>query len=184
MAQTRLAYSAPPAPPDRQAQPKTPPPRQIPVIASSPQARRARIVTPSAVRLDPAPLRPDPNVASVMSRPCPGGPPTVTAPQRGVPAERRQENCRLPNTAPSGRHPAAGPPDGAQPCLALVAFGGFAADPSPAAAAGMKVVVVVGSGRIEHLEVHHQRQAICLAGPRPTAPGSIEIYSPNATWAR
>jgi len=30
-------------------------------------------------------------------------PPTVTAPQRGVPAERRQENCRFPNTAPSGR---------------------------------------------------------------------------------
>ena len=62
-----MAYSASqPTIADRQAQPKTPPPRQIPVRTSSPQARRTRIVTPSSP-VRSALLRPDLNVSSVTS---------------------------------------------------------------------------------------------------------------------
>ena len=67
--------------------------------------------------------------------------------------------------------------------LALVAFGGMAVNPTPAAAAGMKVVVVVGpvgSSTSKYITVA-KRYASQARGYGAKV---IEIYSPNATWSK
>lgn len=67
--------------------------------------------------------------------------------------------------------------------LALVAFGGLAADPSPAAAAGMKVVVVVGpAGSSTPKYITSAKRYAAQA--RSYGAKVIEIYSPNATWTK
>ncbi len=67
--------------------------------------------------------------------------------------------------------------------FALMAAVGIAANPTPAAAAGMKVVVVAGpveSSTAKYV-ANAQRYA---AQARSYGATVIEIYSPNATWAR
>lgn len=68
--------------------------------------------------------------------------------------------------------------------LALVALGGLATNPTPAAAAaGMKVVVVVGpagSGTLKYI-VSAKRYA---SQARSYGATVVELYSPNATWTR
>ena len=67
--------------------------------------------------------------------------------------------------------------------FALMAAVGVAANPAPAAAAGMKVVVVAGpveSSTAKYV-ANAQRYA---AQARNYGATVIEIYSPNATWAR
>ena len=67
--------------------------------------------------------------------------------------------------------------------LALVAFGGLAANPTPAAAAGMKVVVVVGpAGSSTSKYITSARRYASQA--RSYGANVVEIYSPNATWTR
>lgn len=67
--------------------------------------------------------------------------------------------------------------------LALVAFGGMAANPTPAAAAGMKVVVVVGpAGSSTGKYVTSAKRYAAQA--REYGAKVVEIYSPNATWSR
>ena len=67
--------------------------------------------------------------------------------------------------------------------LALVAFGGMAANPTPAAAAGMKVVVVVGpAGSSTSKYISSARRYASQA--RSYGAKVIEIYSPNATWTK
>ena len=68
--------------------------------------------------------------------------------------------------------------------LALVAFGGMAADPTPAAAASdMKVVVVVGpAGSSTSKYVTSAKRYASQA--REYGAKVVEIYSPNATWSK
>jgi hypothetical protein len=67
--------------------------------------------------------------------------------------------------------------------LALVAAVGMAANPAPASAAGLKVVVVVGpvEGSTAKYISNGKRYA---AQARGYGANVIEIYSPNATWAK
>jgi hypothetical protein len=67
--------------------------------------------------------------------------------------------------------------------LSLVALGGLATNPNPVAAAGMKVVVVVGpagSSTSKYI-LNGKRYA---AQARSYGARVIELYSPNATWTR
>ena len=67
--------------------------------------------------------------------------------------------------------------------FALAAFGGFAADPSPAAAASMKVVVVVGpAGSSTSKYITSAKRYASQA--RSYGATVVEIYSPNATWSK
>jgi hypothetical protein len=68
--------------------------------------------------------------------------------------------------------------------LALVAFGGLAASPTPvAAAAGMKVVVIVGpAGSSTSKYITSAKRYASQA--RSYGANVVEIYSPNATWTR
>lgn len=67
--------------------------------------------------------------------------------------------------------------------LALVAFGGMAANPTPAAAAGMKVVVVVGpAGSSTSKYITSAKRYASQA--RSYGANVVEIYSPNATWTK
>jgi hypothetical protein len=67
--------------------------------------------------------------------------------------------------------------------LALVAFGGMAANPAPAAAAGMKVVVVVGpAGSSTSKYITSAKRYASQA--REYGAKVVEIYSPNATWSK
>ena len=67
--------------------------------------------------------------------------------------------------------------------IALVALGGLAANPTPAAAAGMKVVVVVGpAGSSTSKYITSARRYASQA--RSYGANVVEIYSPNATWTR
>jgi hypothetical protein len=67
--------------------------------------------------------------------------------------------------------------------LALVAFGSFATNPTPAAAAGMKVVVIVGpAGSSTSKYITSAKRYASQA--RGYGAKVIEIYSPNATWSK
>jgi len=67
--------------------------------------------------------------------------------------------------------------------FALVALVGLAANPTPAAAAGMKVVVVVGPvGSSTAKYISNARQYASQA--RSYGATVVELYSPNATWSR
>ncbi len=68
--------------------------------------------------------------------------------------------------------------------LSLVALGGLATNPAPAsAAAGMKVVVVVGpAGTSTSKYIVNARRYAAQA--RSYGAKVIELYSPNATWTR
>lgn len=67
--------------------------------------------------------------------------------------------------------------------LALLAFGGMATNPTPAAAAGMKVVVVVGPvGSSTAKYITSARRYAAQA--RSYGATVVEIYSPNATWSK
>jgi hypothetical protein len=67
--------------------------------------------------------------------------------------------------------------------FALAAFGGFAADPAPAAAASMKVVVVVGpAGSSTSKYITSAKRYASQA--RSYGAKVVEIYSPNATWSK
>ena len=67
--------------------------------------------------------------------------------------------------------------------LALIAFGGMAANPTPAAAAGMKVVVIVGpAGSSTAKYITSAKRYASQA--RSYGAKVIEIYSPNATWTK
>ena len=67
--------------------------------------------------------------------------------------------------------------------LALVAGIGMAADPTPASAAGVKVVIVVGP--IGSSTSRYIRSAKRYASQARAYGASVtEIYSPNATWTR
>jgi hypothetical protein len=70
------------------------------------------------------------------------------------------------------------------PILALViALGGISASATPAAAASVKVVIVVGP--VESSTAHYKSAAKSYAKQaRSYGAQVIEIYSPNATWAR
>jgi hypothetical protein len=65
--------------------------------------------------------------------------------------------------------------------LSLAALGGLATNPTPAAAAGMKVVVVVGpAGSSTAKYITNARRYASQA--RSYGARVIELYSPNATW--
>jgi hypothetical protein len=67
--------------------------------------------------------------------------------------------------------------------LALVAFGGLATNPAPAAAAGMKVVVIVGpAGSSTSKYITSAKRYASQA--RSYGASVTEIYSPNATWTK
>jgi hypothetical protein len=67
--------------------------------------------------------------------------------------------------------------------LALVALSGIAANPTPAAAAGMKVVVIVGpSGTSTAKYISSAKRYASQA--RSYGASVVEIYSPNATWTK
>ena len=67
--------------------------------------------------------------------------------------------------------------------LALLALGGLAANPTPAAAAGMKVVVIVGpAGSSTAKYITSARRYASQA--RSYGASVVEIYSPNATWTK
>lgn len=67
--------------------------------------------------------------------------------------------------------------------FALAAFGGLATDPSPAAAAGIKVVVVVGpAGSSTSKYITSAERYASQA--RSYGARVVEIYSPNATWTK
>ena len=67
--------------------------------------------------------------------------------------------------------------------LALVALGGLAANPTPAAAAGMKVVVIVGpAGSSTSKYITSAKRYASQA--RSYGASVVEIYSPNATWTK
>ena len=67
--------------------------------------------------------------------------------------------------------------------LALVAFGGIATNPTPAAAAGMKVVIVVGPvGSSTSKYITSAKRYAAQA--RSYGAAVTEIYSPNATWSK
>ncbi len=70
------------------------------------------------------------------------------------------------------------------PILALViALGGLSASPTPAAAASVKVVIVVGP--VESSTAHYKSAAKSYAAlARKYGASVTEIYSPRATWAR
>jgi hypothetical protein len=70
------------------------------------------------------------------------------------------------------------------PILALViALGGLSATASPATAAGVKVVIVVGP--VESSTAHYKSAAKSYAALARSYGASVtEIYSPNATWTR
>ena len=70
------------------------------------------------------------------------------------------------------------------PILALViALGGLSASPTPAAAASVKVVIVVGP--VESSTAHYKSAAKSYAAlARKYGASVTEIYSPKATWAR
>ena len=95
-------------PPDRQAQPKTRrPPRQDPCQPVEHRARRppfrlTRTIARAIDRRAASTVRPTSRLVTHLP---PAAPTTVTAPPRGVPAERRQGSCRFAPTAPSGRPP-------------------------------------------------------------------------------
>lgn len=67
--------------------------------------------------------------------------------------------------------------------LALVALSGIAANPTPAAAAGMKVLVIVGpSGTSTAKYISSAKRYASQA--RSYGASVVEIYSPNATWTK
>jgi hypothetical protein len=67
--------------------------------------------------------------------------------------------------------------------LALVTLGGIATNPTPAAAAGMKVVVIVGpSGTSTSKYISSAKRYASQA--RSYGASVVEIYSPNATWTK
>jgi hypothetical protein len=67
--------------------------------------------------------------------------------------------------------------------LSLAALGGLATNPSPASAAGMKVVVVVGpAGSSTAKYITNARRYASQA--RSYGARVIELYSPNATWTK
>ncbi len=67
--------------------------------------------------------------------------------------------------------------------LVLVALVGVAANPTPAAAAGMKVVVVVGPvGSITANYIYNAKKYASQA--RSYGATVVELYSPNATWSK
>ena len=104
-------------------------------------------------------------------------------PPRDVPAERRQGSCQYPKAAPSGR-PSSRPVRLAvlSIAFALVAALGVA-NPSPTSAAGMKVVIIVGPvGSSTANYIYNAKKYAAQA--RSYGATVVEIYSPNATWAR
>jgi hypothetical protein len=67
--------------------------------------------------------------------------------------------------------------------LSLAALGGLATNPSPAAAAGMKVVVIVGpAGSSTAKYISNGKRYAAQA--RSYGARVIELYSPNATWTK
>ena len=67
--------------------------------------------------------------------------------------------------------------------LAVAAVGGLMENPTPAAAAAMKVVVVVGPvGSSTSNYIYNARRYASQA--RSYGASVVEIYSPNATWSR
>ncbi len=66
---------------------------------------------------------------------------------------------------------------------ALLAAGSLAAAPAPAAAAGIKVAIVVGpAGSLTGSYIRDARSYADLA--RSYGAAVVEVYTPNATWAR
>ncbi len=67
--------------------------------------------------------------------------------------------------------------------FALVALGGIATNPTPVAAAGMKVVVIVGpAGSSTAKYITSAKRYASEA--RSYGANVVEIYSPNATWTK
>jgi len=65
----------------------------------------------------------------------------------------------------------------------VMAIGGLATDPTPAAAAGMKVVIVVGPvGSSTANYIYNAKKLAAQA--RAYGATVYEVYSPHATWAR
>jgi len=65
----------------------------------------------------------------------------------------------------------------------VMAIGGLATDPTPAAAAGMKVVIVVGPvGSSTANYIYNAKKLAAQA--RSYGATVYEVYSPHATWAR
>ena len=110
---------------------------------------------------------------------------TVIVPSRGVPAERRQESCRFQTNGAqrASRHRS----------LRLIAFAIMRRSSSPSAAwptprrpaaAGIKVVVVVGPVGSSTARIPQQRASSTPQLARSYGASVTEIYSPNATWSR
>ena len=151
---------------------RTPPPRQEPVdLVGCPHLDGPGPLTgPATPSLGASPDAPRPAPASALI-PAAGG----TTHRRRAPARRsgREEARVLPV-----------PTDGAQRAsihrsvrltvltvvAALVAGSAAAASPAPASAAGIKVVDRRRTGRVEHRELHLQRQDATRPRPAPTAP--------------
>ena len=170
---------------DRQAQPKTPPPTAEPCHASGAPRLAGRIVPPPPrfgayptrhPRLDPMSRRhvscrrrPHPPSPRAPAR-CSGGEEAreLPVPQRGAQRASSVRPFDWPSSASRSRS---------------CAFGGMAANPTPAAAAGMKVVIIVGpAGSSTSNYISNAKKYASQA--RSYGATVIEIYSPNATWAR
>ena len=179
-----LAYSvALPGNTDRQGKQKTAAP-----TAGILSPRQAPNLTPRIVTHRSLPrlrrvIAHRPTMTSRRHRPCRRRhhPPSSRAP-RDVPAERRQESCRFPERRPAGVQPPVSPADRHR--HRDRARRGRRRWPIPSPRGGRDQ----GrrrrrTGRLEHIELHLQRQALRLAGPLLRR-HRVEIYSPNATWSK
>ena len=168
-----ILLQAPRRHPDRQAQQKTAAPhgRTLSTSVGRPTSSRSPDpARPILTRSPPSTLRA--RVARARAPPAAGG----TTHRHRAPARcSGGEEARalpVPKTAPSGR-PAIGTFRSGRPSPRLAPCSRSAASrrhPIAAAAAGMKVVIVVGPGRLEHRQLHLQRQAATPRRPAPTAP--------------
>ena len=91
-----------------------------------------------------------------------------------VPDKRRPAGVQPPVTSPDRIHPDA----------ALVVGVGVAATPGHRRAASIKVVVVVGPGRVPDLELHVPAPRTTRRPARSYGAAVTEIYSPYATWSK
>ena len=95
--------------------------------------------------------------------------PPSPRPMHGVPAERRQERCPCPTKAPRGRLASRSVPSLRLVAIAalasVMAVGGLAAQPETVAAAGQEGRHRRRPRRLEHRELHLQREEARRAGP-------------------
>ena len=172
--QAGILVSEPPRsrPTDRHNR-RPPPPRQEPChLVGAPRSTARRIGSPD-------PITPRPASRLVRTLLSPGGHTHRRRAPRGVPAGRRHERCRSDSSGAQRASSHSIVRLLALPILAaVVALGGLAANPAPAAAASVKVVVDRRPGRVEHRELHQEREAL-RAQARSYGATVKELYSPQ-----